>query len=65
MTETEKLAMITEVVDKQISAQNDEDGDKYQSDASLAMEAIEEILTGSPDMGLGSMRTFFPEGARR
>jgi len=62
MTDAEKLALITTVVDRQISAQNDDDGDKYQADANLAMEAIDRILAG--DLDSSFVRTFFPEGVK-
>jgi hypothetical protein len=46
LTDAQKLEMISRIVGIQTENQNDEDGDKYLSDAYLAMGAIEDVLDG-------------------
>ena len=60
LTDSEKLAKIERIVTIWTLNTNDEDGDKYLSDAVLAMEAVESVLEGT---ATGSLRDFEQAGA--
>jgi hypothetical protein len=57
-TDAKKLETITLIVDTQTRNQNDEDGDKYLSDAYLAMEAIEAVLADTDPGQNGALRQY-------
>ena len=56
-TDAKKIEVIGYIIDRQSSEQNDEDGDKYRSDANLAVEAIEAVLAGDQGRN-GSLRMY-------
>ena len=49
MTSDKKIEIIGYIVDRRAREQNDDEGDKYLSQAEYAMEAIEAVLAGQPD----------------
>jgi hypothetical protein len=60
MDDSEKLALIGQIVRLQADAQNDENGDRYQADAYLAVEAIEVVLAGDRRFFNGAVETYLP-----
>jgi hypothetical protein len=51
MDNIDKLAAIERIVELHERAMEDDDGDKYQADPDLAMQAISCVLAGIMDMG--------------
>lgn len=47
MTDTEKVALISSIVQTQIDNNEADEGDKYLASAHYAMEAIEAVLDGN------------------
>ena len=55
-TDAKKLEVIAFIADRHAAERNDEEGDKYLSDADLAMEAIDAVLSGWQSNG--ALRAF-------
>lgn len=60
MNDAEKLRKIERIYHIQLTNHEDEEGDKYLSDVTLAMEAIGDVLAGTTS---GNLRMFEEAGA--
>jgi hypothetical protein len=47
MTDQEKIALITKIVETQIENNEDDEGDKHLASADYALEAIDAVLIGN------------------
>ena len=63
MTDTEKLTRIAKINQLWIDNTNDEDGDKFLSDATLAMEAVDSVLADVDPAHDGNLRMWIEAGA--
>lgn len=61
MSDAEKLAKITRILQIQTDNQNDEEGDANLADAYMAMEAIENVIFEGETMG--ALRQYEQVGA--